>query len=94
MDHIIFQQKVTELLKEIGPLSETHRKQLSILAEKTVQYHQDLKKSAAILKDSLDYLRLCVKYIMFDLEATHRENNYLRQLLQTSGDDNTECNPY
>ena len=34
------------------------------------------------LEDSLDYLRLQIKYLLFDLEATRRENRYLRQLLE------------
>ena len=31
----------------------------------------------------LDLLRLQVKYLLFDLEATRRENRYLRQMLET-----------
>ena len=31
----------------------------------------------------LDRLRLRVKYLLFDLEATRRENRLLRQLLET-----------
>ena len=30
----------------------------------------------------LDYLRLRVKYLTFDLEATRRENGYLRRMLE------------
>ena len=30
----------------------------------------------------LDYLRLRVKYLTFDLEATRRENQYLRRMLE------------
>jgi len=32
----------------------------------------------------LDYLRVCIKYQSFDLEATRRENTYLRKLLEDS----------
>jgi len=32
----------------------------------------------------LDYLRVCIKYQTFDLEATRRENQYLRKLLEES----------
>ncbi|MCE5278716.1 MAG: hypothetical protein ABFD92_13075 [Planctomycetaceae bacterium] len=31
----------------------------------------------------LDQLRLQMKYMLFDLEATRRENRYLRQMLET-----------
>ena len=34
------------------------------------------------LEELLDYLRLRVKYLTFDLEATRRENRYLRQMLE------------
>ena len=33
------------------------------------------------LEDSLDFLRVCIKYLRFDLDATRRENQYLRKLL-------------
>jgi len=35
------------------------------------------------LEESIDLLRLKVKYLLFDLEATKRENRYLRQMLDT-----------
>jgi len=38
-------------------------------------------KSGAALDESLNQLRLQVKYLLFDLEATRRENRYLRQML-------------
>ncbi len=34
------------------------------------------------LEQLLDYLRLRAKYLSFDLEATRRENRYLRQMLE------------
>ena len=35
------------------------------------------------IEESIDRLRLQLKYILFDLEATRRENRYLRQMLET-----------
>ena len=40
-----------------------------------------LEKSIESLQESFDYLRVCIKYQCFDLEATKRENQYLRGLL-------------
>ena len=34
------------------------------------------------LQESIDFLRLSIKYILFDLEATRRENQYLRKMLE------------
>ena len=39
-------------------------------------------KTVADLQESLDYLRLSIKYLVFDLEATRRENGYLRKMLE------------
>lgn len=33
-------------------------------------------------EDVLDHLRVHIKYILFDLEASRRENRYLRQMLE------------
>ena len=34
------------------------------------------------LQESIDFLRLGIKYLLFDLEATRRENSYLRKMLE------------
>lgn len=34
------------------------------------------------LQELLDYLRTCIKYQVFDLEATRRENQFLRDLVK------------
>jgi len=41
-----------------------------------------LRREMAALEDSLDHLRLAIKYLVFDLEATKRENRLLRELLE------------
>ena len=35
------------------------------------------------LDEALEVLRLQIKYMVFDLEATRRENRYLRQMLES-----------
>ena len=40
-----------------------------------------IRASVTELQESLDYLRLSVKYLVFDLEATRRENTCLKNLL-------------
>jgi hypothetical protein len=39
-------------------------------------------RSSKTAEELLDYVRLQTKYVMFDLEATRRENRYLRQMLE------------
>jgi hypothetical protein len=76
-----FQRKLGELLGQINTLPEDERTQMLQLADETRSRHERMKKTIGDLQDSLDYLRLSVKYLVFDLEATRRENQYLRKLL-------------
>ena len=47
---------------------------------------EKLRQTVRTLQESLDHLRLSVKYLVFDLEATRRENDYLRKLLEATQD--------
>jgi hypothetical protein len=81
-----FQSKLAELMGEISTLPVTERQKLEKLATETRQRHERLKQTVNSLQESLDYLRLSIKYLVFDLEATRRENGYLRKMLEeTSG---------
>ena len=83
-----FQTKLAELMGEISTLPVTEREKLVKLADETRQRHERLKKTVSGLQESLDYLRLSIKYLVFDLEATRRENGYLRKMLEeTTGND-------
>lgn len=82
MDEGTFQQKLSEIVAEIGSLPEPDRAKLALLAEETKQRHQELKKTVNSLQESIDFLRLSIKYLLFDLEATRRENAYLRKMLE------------
>ena len=87
MDETTFQNKLTELMGEISTLPASERSRLETLAKETQDRHQQLKKSITSLQDSLDWLRLSVKYLVFDLEATRRENQYLRQMLESNSEE-------
>lgn len=85
-----FKAKLTDLLDQLNELPPAERQRLEQLAEETQQRHDRMKKTLGDLQESLDYLRLSVKYLVFDLEATRRENHYLRNLLQTGENDAAE----
>lgn len=76
-----FDQKLGDLMSQINLMPEGERGDLLKLAEETRARHDRMRKTIADLQESLDYLRLSVKYLVFDLEATRRENQYLRKLL-------------
>ena len=83
MDETTFQLRLSELLKEIETLPIKQRGPLKDLAAKTQATHQELATTAKTLADVLDNLRLQIKYMVFDLEATRRENQYLRKMLES-----------
>ncbi|MBI4581944.1 MAG: hypothetical protein HY718_19760 [Planctomycetes bacterium] len=86
MDEATFRQKLNELVKEINLLPESERQKLSMLAEQTRRRHEEIKKTVTSLHDSIDFLRLSIKYLLFDLEATRRENKHLRKMLEERTD--------
>jgi regulator of replication initiation timing len=83
MNEMEFQSKLGELLKQIGELPANQRGELETLAAQTRERHDKMKQTISDLQESLDYLRLSIKYLVFDLEATRRENEYLRKLLES-----------
>ncbi len=82
MDETTFQNKLAELMNEISTLPAGEKEKLTEMANQAQQRHAKLKKTVHDLQESLDYLRLSIKYLVFDLEATRRENRYLRQMLE------------
>jgi len=82
MDEQAFQHKLADLMKEISTLPKAEREKLTAMATQTQERHAKLRKTVSDLQESLDYLRLSIKYLVFDLEATRRENRYLRKIIQ------------
>jgi hypothetical protein len=76
-----FQERLGELISQIQEMPPEDRDDLVKLAEETRDRHEKMRRTIGDLQESLDYLRLSVKYLVFDLEATRRENQYLRKLL-------------
>ena len=89
MDENTFQKKLSELVAEIGTLPEGERAKLETLAAETRERHQKLRQTVSNLQESIDFLRLSIKYLLFDLEATRRENKQLRKMME-EGDNNSD----
>ncbi len=85
MDEAIFEAKLSELVSEIGSIPGPQQNKMMHLAKKTREYQKKLNKSVSNLQESLDYLRVSIKYLLFDVEATRRENKYLKKLLEENG---------
>lgn len=82
MDDVNFREKLFELLKDIDGVTEPQESKVIHLAKKTRQGSEMLQQKLSNLQQSLDSLRLGLKYLIFDLEATRRENNDLRNRLK------------
>jgi len=82
MNEETFQRKLAELIAEIGTLPEGERGRLETLAAETRERHRQLKETVTTLQESIDFVRLSIKYMLFDLEATRRENAQLRKMLE------------
>ena len=85
MDEASLEGALNELVKQFGESTDPSHRKLADLAKQAEAKHKQLQKSIDKLQDLLDYLRVCIKYQTFDLEATRRENEYLRKLLEESG---------
>lgn len=70
--------KLKDLLGEFGEILPDSKSSGNTGQTKTVLYARKLQEQV----DLFDYLRVCIKYQTFDLEATRRENEYLRKLLE------------
>jgi hypothetical protein len=86
MDETSLESKLNELVKEFGGMTDPKCEKLAELAQRARNNHKRLQKSVDNLQESLDYLRICIKYQLFDLEATRRENRYLKKLLEEKKD--------
>ncbi len=85
MEEQTFQEKLLNLIEEIKQFPEEKRKSLEMLAGEIGKKYEDLKKSLVTLQDTLDSLRLSVKYLIFDLEVTKKENIALRKRVEELG---------
>ena len=87
MDEAKFEHKLNDLVKEFGSNANPQTQKLADLAQQAKESHNQLRKSINNLQEVLDYLRVCIKYQAFDLEATRRENNYLKKLIEENNKD-------
>lgn len=78
MDDKLMRSKLGELAEIIAALPTANEENSS----KGSYLPRALPMSAKSSEELIDHIRLRVKYVLFDLEATRRENRYLRQMLE------------
>ncbi|MCK4602476.1 MAG: hypothetical protein KAU28_08415 [Phycisphaerae bacterium] len=79
MNEVAIKKKLAALAEEIRtvPIS----KKASKVPSEGI-YLPEASSGDLSMEQSLDNLQLQVKYLLFDLEATRRENRYLMQMLE------------
>ena len=83
MNETAFEKELNKLVREIGTIpAPQKKKKLILLTKKTRDCQKQVRQNANSLQESLDYLRVSIKYILFDLESTRRENTYLHEMLE------------
>jgi len=85
MDRARFANELNELVKQFGGAADPTYKRLVELAKQAEDSQKQIQQDVDYFSESLDYLRVCIKYLLLDIEATRRENDYLRKLLSDPG---------
>lgn len=70
------------LANAIAGLPETHASGLAPLIDAVVESTKRRRRILTLVQDALGQLRLDMKYLMFDLEATRRERDDLQMKLE------------
>jgi hypothetical protein len=76
--------EIAELVAAIQRLPLETRQQVTSALERVVESTKRRRRILNLVQDALGQLRLDMKYLMFDLEATRRErDDYRRQVEET-----------
>ncbi|MBW3596149.1 MAG: transcriptional regulator [Planctomycetes bacterium] len=72
-------QELIELSALIAALPSPHRSRLSTTMDRVVDGARRRRRILTLVQEALGQLRLDMKYLMFDLEATRRERDAFRR---------------
>jgi len=75
---------VSDLVEAIAALPAEHRPRLEPLVSRVIDSTKRRRRILNLVQEALSQLRLDMKYLVFDLEATRRERDELRGM---SGED-------
>jgi hypothetical protein len=81
-------REVLDLADAIRLLPNEHRETLEPFLSRVIDSNRRRRRILLLVQDALAQLRLDMKYLAFDLEATRRERDeFRRQLGETASDD-------
>jgi hypothetical protein len=74
--------EIAELAEAVGQLPPPLLEKIAPLMTRVIQSTRRRRRILALVQDALGQLRLDMKYLMFDLEATRRERDDYRRQVQ------------
>ena len=79
-------KEILDLVRVIGELSPEIRHEIDPILARVVESSKRRRRILQLVQDALSQLRLDMKYLLFDLEATRRERDDCRRKLEGSSD--------
>ena len=73
---------LNDLITAVQGLPENHRKELEQPLNRVVEYTRRRRRILNLIQEALSQLRMDMKYLMFDLEATRRERDTYKNALE------------
>ncbi|QDT12426.1 transcriptional regulator [Planctomycetes bacterium K23_9] len=77
--------ELQELAKAINALPQRYRDSVAPALDRVVECSTRRRRILNLVQEALSQLRLDMKYLVFDLEATRRERDQYRELLEKDG---------
>ena len=72
-------EEIAELVEAITALPDQSRREIQPILDRVIQNSKRRRAILLVVQDSLGQLRVDMKYLMFDLEATRRERDEYRR---------------
>ena len=73
---------LSDLISAISTLPEAQRRAIEPVLDRVVESTRRRRRILSLVQDALSQLRLDMKYLMFDLEATRRERDDYRRKVE------------
>jgi hypothetical protein len=78
-------REIHDLIEVVGKLPPEHRTPVDSVLTRVVESIQRRRRILSLVQDALAQLRLDMKYLAFDLEATRRERDEYRRKWEEAG---------
>jgi hypothetical protein len=73
---------LTDLISAVQELPQQYRNELEQPLNRVVEYTRRRRRILNLIQEALSQLRMDMKYLMFDLEATRRERDAYKSSLE------------